>query len=152
MSTATHAVPTRKGVTVNPIDPQARLSKPAQIRFAAADLVREGKLAEANLLTHEALKIYPQSEDVLAMRALILQVMQDWSTARQVLEKLLALQGSHAPAETWCHWVRVLRCEGMAQQAFEAATTALTQYPDHPVLAAELAQLQSASLPEQRAA
>lgn len=127
-------------------------NEPERIRFIASDLVREGKLAEANLLTHEALQKYPQSEDVLVMRALILQVMQDWSTARQVLEKLLALQGPHAPAETWCHWVRVLRCEGMAQQAFEAATTALSQYPDHPVLAAELAQLQPTSQPEQRAA
>jgi len=152
MPQAAHAVADRKSLAAMPDAPRARMSEPARIRFAAADLVRQGKLAEANLLTHEAVQQYPDSEDVLVMRALILQAMQDWSSARQILERLLALQGEHAPAETWCHWVRVLRCEGLAQQAIEAATTALAHYPDHPVLAAELAQMQPKALLQQRAA
>lgn len=129
-----------------------RMSEPMRIRFAAADLVRQGKLAEANLLTHEAMQHYPDSEDVLVMRALILQVMQDWSSARRVLERLLALQGDRAPAETWCHWIRVLRCEGLAQQAIEAASTAMAYFPGHPAINAELAQLQPKPSQEIRAA
>ena len=152
MTQAAHAMARGKAIPALPAMSQARLSEPARIRFAAADLVRQGKLAEANLLTHEALQRYPDSEDVLVMRALILQVMQDWSSARLVLEHLLALQGEHAPVETWCHWVRVLRCEGLAQQAIDAATTALAHYPDHPILSAELAQLRPASPSLQQAA
>lgn len=118
-------------------------TEPQRIRLLAADLVRQDKLAEADQLTASALEAHPNSQDVLAIRALILQVMQDWSGAKQVLQRLLKVQGDAAPAETWCHWVRVLRCEGMAQQAMDAASDGLSRHPQHPTLRAELLALQS---------
>ena len=114
-----------------------------RIRFAAADLFRQGRVAEADLLTHEAMQQYPDNEDVLVIRALICEVRQDWHNASQALERLLALQGKHAPAESWTHWLRVLRCDGKLQRAFDTAVQALQHHPAHPAIASELAQLET---------
>ena len=119
-----------------------QLSEPQRIRMQAAELVRQDKLAQAEQLTARALAQYPDSQDVLAIRALILEVLQDWTAARQTLHRLLKVQGDTAPADTWCHWVRVLRCEGMARQAMEAASDGLVHHPQHPALSAELQALQ----------
>jgi hypothetical protein len=108
-----------------------------RIRMAAADLFRQGRLAEADLLTYEALQQYPDSEDVLVMRALICEVRHDWAMAASVLERLVRLQGQGAPAETWCHWVRVLRCQGHLERALAVATEALSHHPLHTVLTTE---------------
>ena len=113
-----------------------------RIRFAAADLFRQGRVAEADLLTQEAMQQYPDSEDVLVIRALICEVRQDWHGATKALERLLALQGKHAPVESWTHWLRVLRCDGQLQRAFDSATQALQHHPAHPAIASELAQLE----------
>lgn len=123
-----------------------------RIRFAAADLFRQGRVAEADLLTHEAMQQYPDSEDVLVMRALICEVRQDWHAAAKALERLLALQGQHAPAESWCHWVRVLRCDGQIHQAFTTALEALQHHPAHPAIASELAQLEAMGISASRRA
>ena len=114
-----------------------------RIRFAAADLFRQGRVAEADLLIHDAMQHYPNSEDVLVMRALICETRQDWHAAAQALERLLALQGQHAPAESWCHWVRVLRCDGQLHKAFSIALEALQYHPAQPAIASELAQLEA---------
>ena len=114
-----------------------------RIRFAAADLFRQGRVAEADLLTHEAMQQYPDSEDVLVIRALICEVRHDWHGATQALERLLGLQGKHAPAESWCHWLRVLRCGGQLQRVFDIAMLALQHHPAHPAIASELAQLEA---------
>lgn len=128
-------------------------SEAQRIRFAAADLCRQGRLAEADLLTFEALQQYPDSEDVLVMRALICEVRHDWSGAATVLGHLLRVQGKAAPAETWCHWVRVLRCDGQLGAAHQAVLQALQHHPAHPALASELAQLEAMGVAgEQRAA
>lgn len=117
-------------------------TSPQAIRLEATEMVRQDKISEADQLTAKALLQHPDSQDVLAIRALILEVMQDWSGARQILQRLLKVQGDAAPAETWCHWVRVLRCEGLAMQAMDAASDALNRHPEHPSLSAELASLQ----------
>lgn len=114
-----------------------------RIRFAAADLVRQGRLADADLLTRAALQHYPDSEDVLIIRALVCEVRQDWKAAVTVLTHLVELQGAQTPAETWCHWVRVLRCDGQLTSGLKAVLKALKLHPSHPALASELAQLEA---------
>jgi len=123
-----------------------------RVRFAAADLFRQGRVAEADLLTCEAMKQYPESQDILVMRALICEVRQDWHAAAQALEQLLALQGQHAPVESWCHWVRVLRCDGQLNLAYKTALQALQHHPAHPSIASELAQLEAMGLTASRRA
>ena len=118
-------------------------SEGQRIRFAAADLFRQGRLAEADLLTYEAMQQMPDSEDVLVMRALICEVRHDWTAAAEVLGRLIAVQGADAPPESWCHWVRVLRCDGQLGAARQAVLQALQHHPTHPALANELAQLEA---------
>lgn len=104
--------------------PKSAHNEAQRIRWAAAELFGQGRLAEADLLTHEALRQYPDNEDVLVMRALICEVHHDWSAAANVLQHLLELQGAHAPAETWSHRVRVLRCDGQIDAALDAVIEA----------------------------
>jgi len=111
------------------------------IRQAAAELFRQGRVAEAEQLTREALVQYPNSEDILVIRALICEVQHDWTTAAAVLERLVRLQGKSAPVDSWLHWLRVLRCDGRTQDAADVATEALLHFPDQPGLAAELQEL-----------
>ena len=114
-----------------------------RVRFAAADLFRQGRLVEADLLTQAAMEQHPDSEDVLVIRALICEVQQDWPQAAAALQRLVALQGRDVPAQSWCHWVRVLRCNGELAKARDAVLRGLDMHPAHPLLASELAQLEA---------
>jgi len=137
--------PRPSGLSVQP-------SATERLRLAAAELFRQGRLAEADALIHDALQQHPDSEDVLVMRALISEVLHDWSSAAAALEHLVQLQGRSAPAEVWCHWVRVLRCQGRSQRAGEVAAQALTWHPLHPALSAELMALGQPVISEERRA
>ncbi len=115
---------------------------PAKIRQSIADLVGQSRLTEADLLSHEALQRFPQSEDILVIRALVAQVRQDWPAACAALEKLLTLQGHTAQAVTWGQWVRVLRCQGDNARAMSVAAQGLANHPQDPQLLAEFNALQ----------
>lgn len=115
---------------------------PAKIRQSIADLIGKNLLAEADLLSHEALQRFPQSEDILVIRALVAQVRHDWPAASATLEKLIALQSHAAPAVTWGQWVRVLRCMGDDARAMTVATQGLATHPKDPHLQEEFAALQ----------
>lgn len=115
---------------------------PAKIRQSIADLVRQDRLAEAETLSHEALQRFPQSEDILIIRALVTQVRQDWPAASAALDKLTALQGNAAQAVTWRQWVRVLRCQGDYARAISVTAQGLANHPQDPQLLAELNDLQ----------
>lgn len=107
---------------------------PARIRQSIADLVGQNRLAEADLLSYEALQRFPQSEDILVMRSLVAQVRHDWSAAHDALEKLVQIQGHATQAVTWVQWVRVLRCLGDEERARTVAAQGLASHPHHPQL------------------
>jgi hypothetical protein len=119
---------------------------PTKIRQSIADLVGQNRLTEADSLSREALSRFPQSEDILVIRALVTQVRHDWSEASAVLEKLIELQGHAAKAMTWCQWVRVLRCVGDDTRARTVAAQGLAIHPKDPQLQEEFASLQRISL------
>jgi hypothetical protein len=50
---------------------------PTKIRQSIADLVGQNRLNDADVLSHEALQRFPQSEDILVIRALVTQVRQE---------------------------------------------------------------------------
>lgn len=115
---------------------------PTKIRQSIADLVGQNRLTEADSLSNEAVRRFPQSEDILVIRALVTQVRQDWPEASAVLERLISLQGHAAQALTWNQWVRVLRCMGDDARAKTAATQGLTNHPKDAQLLAEFNALQ----------
>ena len=119
---------------------------PTKIRQSIADLVGQNRLTEADSLSHEALRRYPQSEDILVIRALVTQGRHDWPEASAVLEKLISLQGHTAPAMTWGQWVRVLRCMGDDARAMTAAAQGLATHPKDAQLQEEFASLQRISV------
>jgi len=115
---------------------------PARMRQTIADLVAQNNLNEADALSQDALQEFPQSEDILIIRALVSQVRQDWPAASTALEKLITLQGRTAQAGTWDQWVRVLRCSGDNVRAMAVATQGLAAHPHHPGLQEEFNALQ----------
>jgi hypothetical protein len=119
---------------------------PTKIRQSIADLVGQNRLAEADLLSHEALQRFPQSEDILVIRALVTQVRHDWPAASSALEKLINLQGHAAQPVTWGQWVRVLRCMGNEARAMTVAAQGLATYPQDALLQNEFNALQNAGV------
>ena len=115
---------------------------PAKIRQSIADLVGQNRLTEADSLSNEALQRFPQSEDILVIRALVTQVRQDWAEASLALEKLIGIQGHQAQAMTWGQWVRVLRCMGDDALAMTVAAQGLATHPKDLQLQEEFAALQ----------
>jgi tetratricopeptide (TPR) repeat protein len=94
-------------------------------------------------LTRQGLTLYPRSEDLWAMLALLHEVAHEWQQAAECIEYLLDIQGNNAPAETWGHWVRVLRCLGDDQRAFEAVQQGLQSHPLDSMLTSEYATLEA---------
>ncbi len=119
---------------------------PTKIRQSIADLVGQNRLIDADVLSHEAMQRFPQSEDILVIRALVTQVRQDWPAASTALEKLITLQGHAAQAVTWSQWVRVLRCVGDDARAMTVAAQGLATHPKHPELQEEFSALQRAGI------
>lgn len=115
---------------------------PTKIRQSIADLVGQNRLAEADVLSQEALHRFPNSEDVLVIRALVTQVRHDWPAASAALESLVQLQGHAAQAASWGQWVRVLRCMGDDGQAMTVAVQGLANHPQDAQLLKEFAALQ----------
>ena len=115
---------------------------PAKIRQSIADLVGQNRLMEADTLSNEAMQRFPQSEDILVIRALVTQVRQDWPEANVALEKLISIQGHQAQSVTWGQWVRVLRCIGDDARAMTAVAHGLATHPKDLALQEEFAALQ----------
>ncbi len=110
---------------------------PAELRTAIQELVREGRLDMANALADAGLAIHPESEDVLAIAALVTMVRQDWTQAIELLNKLMLVQGDNVQPFTHVMLVRAMRSNFEPASALAATVTGLIQYPDHPELLAE---------------
>jgi hypothetical protein len=91
----------------------------------------------ANALVEAGLAIHPESEDVLAIAALVSMVRQDWVQAIELLNKLIVVQGDNVPPYTHLMLVRALRSNLEPALALSATVTGLIQHPDHPELLAE---------------
>lgn len=115
----------------------------AEIREAIADLVIQGRMDLANALGDAGISLYPESEDMLAMGALLAESRQDWTAAEELLAKLLLKQGSGATVASWQHYIRVLRCLCEWNSAILIAGRALEFYPGNPALLAELQSLEA---------
>jgi hypothetical protein len=113
---------------------------PQQIREAIASLVEKEQITLACALSEAGLSLYPQSEDVLSISALLCCTVGDWVCAEARLRELLALQGNQAPVSPWLMLVRSLRCQLEPLKAAAALRDALVMHPhDESLLAEEVA-------------
>ncbi|PUE05916.1 hypothetical protein [Limnohabitans sp. WS1] len=114
----------------------------AEIRQTMADLVAADRMDLASALAAAGQSLYPESEDILAISALLAEVQQDWNGAQELLFKLVEVQGDAATAVTLRHLIRVLRCQCEPAQAMQVAQQALSMHPQDTALQEEFASLQ----------
>jgi hypothetical protein len=114
----------------------------AEIRQTMADLVAADQIPLANALAAAGQSLYPESEDILAMSALLAEIQQDWTAAEELLHKLVDTQGEAATPLTWRHLIRVLRCQCEPGKALQAAQQAMAAHPTDTNLLEEFLALQ----------
>jgi hypothetical protein len=114
----------------------------AEIRQTMADLVAANRIDLANALAAAGQSLYPESEDILAISALLAEIQQDWTSAEELLRKLVDTQGAAATPFTWRHLIRVLRCQCEPGQALQVAQQALLAHPTDTTLSDEFLALQ----------
>jgi tetratricopeptide (TPR) repeat protein len=114
----------------------------AEIRQTLADLVAADRIDLANALADAGQSLYPDSEDILAISALLAEIQQNWILAEDILRKLVDTQGAATTPFTWRHLIRVLRCQCEPGKALQAAQQALAAYPDDDALNDEFLTLQ----------
>ena len=114
---------------------------PAALRVEVAKCVADNCLEEAERMLTDGLRRFPDSEDLLVMRALMCEVQLDWPLADLTLQRLLSIQGRQAPVASWLHWVRVLRCMQQPERAIESVQMALRHHPQDASLLTQAAEL-----------
>jgi tetratricopeptide (TPR) repeat protein len=113
----------------------------AEIRQTMANLVAADRLDLANALAAAGQSLYPESEDILAISALLAEIQQDWTGAEELLRKLVNTQGDAATPFTWHQLIRVLRCQCEPGKALEVAQQALKAHPADGILNEEFLAL-----------
>lgn len=138
MTRLTQTLPIKATVASPFIGRCASRFSPAEIRQAIAELVAHNQLAMASALCQAGLSLYPNSEDIVSISALLAELEQDWQAAQQHLEKLLELQGAQSQATVWHHLIRVVRCQLDPRKSLKLAQQAIGLHPTDSDLQAEL--------------
>ena len=102
---------------------------PEDFRLRITDQIRNDNMPMAEALGEAGLSLVPNSQDVLAIVALLSEIKQDWTGAEQLLEKLIKMQNEWSPPATWQHWIRVLRCNGKPFEALQVSEKSLRLHP-----------------------
>lgn len=108
---------------------QASAHTPSQVREAIAHWVAQDRMDLAQALAAAGVALYPDSQDILAMMALLAEVEGDWAQAQQSLEHLIEVQGEQATAEAFHHLVRVMRCRQAYYPALRTVQRGLALHP-----------------------
>jgi len=141
MTRLIHSLPSKGTVANNFIERCATRFSPEEIRQAIAELVAHNQLAMASALCQAGLSLYPDSEDILSISALLAELEQDWQAAQQHLEKLLSVQGAKSKSTVWHHLIRVVRCQLDIQKSLALAKQAVELHPSDHQLQSELLAL-----------
>jgi hypothetical protein len=115
---------------------------PTEIRQTISDLVSRDELTLANAVSDAGLSLYPASEDILAVSALLAEIQRDWASAEQLLEQLIEIQQQVSTPFVWRHLIRVQRCHFEPAKALQSALRAVAYHPHDADLAHELTSLQ----------
>lgn len=141
MSVLTQRLLDTTGTTRPHIERFASTFSAAEIRFAIAELVAGNHIDIASALCEAGLSLYPESEDILSICALLAELKQDWQSAQEHLEKLLDVQGRQSQAMVWQHLIRVVRCQLEPLKALKIAQAAAKIHPDNALIQTELKSL-----------
>jgi hypothetical protein len=114
---------------------------PAEIRETIQSLVATEQFELANALGDAGMSLHPHSEDILAITSLLAMMNQDWPLAVELMDELMAIQGSNTPPFTYVMLVRALRCNLDPMRALAVAREGLALYPEQLELQAELLSL-----------
>jgi len=123
-------------------DHGSRMAAP-RIREAISVLFQQGRMELAIAVGEAAISVYPYSEDILVICALMAEVEQDWARAESLLIRLIEVQEGDAPAASWLHLLRVLRCQNKTADAVAVADFAGAKYDTDADLQAEIASLRA---------
>jgi len=123
------------------------LYSPADIRMGIQKLAASGEMALAQALADAGLSLYPESEDLLAMGGLMALTRQEWGDATALLEHLMEVQGSQAPAMTYRMLVRALRCNLEPARAQRVLWQGLQAWPQDKDLLQEQAEFMDGPCP-----
>ena len=115
---------------------------PSEIRETIQSLVAAEKIELAHALGDAGISIYPDSEDMLAICSLLAMMNQDWQTAIEMMDQLIAIQNDKVPPFTYVMMVRALRCNLEPARAIEFARKGLNKYPNQEELIAEKLSLE----------
>lgn len=113
-----------------------------EIRQTMADLVAANRVDLANALAAAGQSLYPESEEILAICALLAEIQHDWTGGEELLRKLVSKQGAAATPFTWRHLIRVLRCQCEPGKALQVAQQAMLAHPTDATLSDEFLALQ----------
>ena len=102
--------------------PDLSALSPSQIREGVQWLVAK---------VQESLIIHPDSEDVLAIGALVAVVRQDWQEAVELFKILYFVQGDRTAALTYQLYIRSLRCNFQLDDALDIAKNGLCRFPEN---------------------
>mgnify|MGYP000087593102 CR=1 FL=1 len=119
----------------------AEPASPSQVREWVADLFEKNHINLAVALAEAGLTLYPDSQDVLVISALLSEVQQEWPRAIEILEHLVKVQSGSTPAEVWHHLARTLRCDGQYPRARAVALKGLQLHPQSTDLLAMVDEL-----------
>ena len=111
--------------------PDLSALSPSQIREGVQWLVAKDQVDEAHKLVQESLIIHPDSEDVLAIGALVAVVRQDWQEAVELFKILYFVQGDRTAALTYQLYIRSLRCNFQLDDALDIAKNGLCRFPEN---------------------
>lgn len=116
----------------------AERSTPAEIRLDIQKLLQQDQHELAQALGDSGLTLYPNSEDMVGICALLAMSRSDWTEALELLRQLQEIQGDHAPATT--HWLigRCQRCMGEGAAAIRTLEDGLRLHPTSTELQTEL--------------
>lgn len=114
----------------------------AEIRQTIASLVSGGHMDLADALSAAGLSLYPDSEDILAISALLSEIKLDWKSAEELLSHLMTVQADAVKPLTWLHLIRVIRCQSEFSRALLKAKQAVATYPNEQALQDEFLSLQ----------
>ena len=116
----------------------AERSTPPEIRMDIQKLLQQEQMELAQALGDAGLALYPKSEDMLGICALLAMSRGDWEESRDLLTELQAVQGENTPATTFWLLARCNRCLGDDDAAATAVESGLFKYPNSAELQAEL--------------
>jgi hypothetical protein len=116
----------------------AERSTPTEIRLDIQKLMQQEQMELAQALGAAGLSLHPQSDEMMAINALLAISRGDWQDGRELMRQLMALQGPAAPATSFWLMARCERCMGLEDEARETLEQGLRVHPASAELQTEL--------------